>query len=282
MIEFAEDPVATALERAASLKMFPKVAMEVQSLMGRPETTLADLELAIGHDPALVGQILRYANSPFYGVSGKVSTLKRAVQVLGFREVRTAVVTLSMASLGKPDGPGRKALWGHSVLVGLVARHLGRHIREVDSQQAFVCGVMHDLGSRILLEIDEETTLGIQKRFESEDARLQAEKRSFGVDHATLGAACMKAWGLPPDECEAVAQHHDPETTTRFIEGEGPALPAFIQLCEYLAGDFDVPISTLTDRVLAHPFAKKIGLRRVNVEAGLEIACEDLDEWNVR
>ncbi len=202
--------VQSILRRADKLGLFPKVAMEIRQVTDNPRSSVLDLERAVRSDPALTAQLLRLANSPFYGLPRSVSTLTEALLVVGFEATRQLALALAMISLAKRRGPGRDALLGHSVLVASIATGLAQEVAPRWAREAYVAGLLHDLGILILLETNELQQTALMARASSSKQLAALEREAYGFDHAELTGECLKNWNLPEEICAAVRHHHEP------------------------------------------------------------------------
>jgi putative nucleotidyltransferase with HDIG domain len=182
-------------------------ALELLSLLDEPEVSASDVALRVGTDPVLAARCLRLANSPYFGLGGRVGDLNQAVVLLGISVIRALALTtaagLFVDPKRMPDG-----FWDHSVSVAAAASLLARH-RGVPVGEAFSAGLLHDVGAALLFRHDPErydvvlTAAGFD-----EGRRCALERAVFGLDHAGAGAIALGAWGLPGYLVEAVRQHH--------------------------------------------------------------------------
>ena len=177
------------VDELARLPAQPFAAMQVLRLVEDARASSADLARVIETDPALSARVMRLANSPYYGLSGKVGSASRAVVLLGFSAVRALAVSASSGLLAEEVDLGPTGFWSHSVVTAVassvVARHLGTPVAD-----AFSAGLLHDLGLAIpsLAEI----------------AELD------GMSHAEIGARALEAWRFPRAFVQAVEYHHLP------------------------------------------------------------------------
>jgi len=177
------------VDELARLPAQPFAAMQVLRLVEDARASSADLARVIETDPALSARVMRLANAPYYGLSGKVGSASRAVVLLGFSAVRALAVSASSGLLAEEVDLGPTGFWSHSVVTAVassvVARHLGTPMAD-----AFSAGLLHDLGLAIpnLAEI----------------AELD------GISHADIGARALEAWRFPRSFVRAVECHHMP------------------------------------------------------------------------
>jgi putative nucleotidyltransferase with HDIG domain len=151
-------------------------------------------------------------NSAAYGVRATVTNLQQAISYLGFNQMRNLALTASVSPLFKKDercGTYRRSmLWRHLVSVGIAARLVARRCRLPNFEDAFLAGLLHDIGivfedqhtheqfRRLIGDLREGTTL------------LEVERTHLGFDHCMLGAAVADAWHFPAPVRAAIRFHH--------------------------------------------------------------------------
>ena len=171
-------------------------------------------------DPALTAKVLKLANSAFYSFSRKVTTVQRAVVVIGFQELQILTVGAGLAEvfdLGKcpPSLDGRQ-LWIHCLAVSWIGRELALASGYSPIGEIMIAGLLHDLGKLVL-------AAHLRDDFESIDALLkngapyyQAEAQT-GLKHTTLGYWLAKRWGLPDIHAAAIRDHHAPQPEDPYL-----------------------------------------------------------------
>lgn len=237
--------IEDALKRAEQLQIFPKAALRIQQVVTQENSSFRDLEQAVSSDPALSGRLLRFANSPFYGLARKVAYLRKALMVLGYRGTRDVSLALAMTSMGKPKRPGRSEMMKHIVRTASLARGLSRYVPGMDAQVVFMAAIMHDVGTLILMEVNERAMLDLIKEHPDELERVAAEREVFGFDHAQLGEACLASWALPDFLSGAVGLHHSSDLAAHLGD-EDPRykIAALVQM----AGDAEQNLDKMTEK----------------------------------
>jgi len=228
------EALESALKKSDKLQVFPAAAARIQAVVDQPDSSLGDLEKAVSLDPTLSAQILKVANSPFFGMNRAVASLRQALFVLGFDATRDMALGLAVMSLGTSDRPLRRELWWHSVRTAAATQLITQRSRlQYEKSEAFVAGLLHDFGKLVLLEIKETTYLPLLKGlFHTAGERLRkAEIEAFGFDHAELGFTCLKRWNLPERTCERVRYHHRPLEAPEEVAGRAATI--------YLANQID-------------------------------------------
>lgn len=171
-----------------------------------------DIANAIGTDPALAAKALRIANSPIYYLEREITTLLMAVNTLGNEAIKALLMTSFFSdSVGKflQKSPQAIKLWSHSIAVGLTARELSAELGMRSREEAFVCGLLHDLGKLALFCYDPQFyqhTTGIS----DENEVIQSELLHYGYSHTQVGAIMAKRWRLPKAIADTIYYHHQP------------------------------------------------------------------------
>jgi putative nucleotidyltransferase with HDIG domain len=193
------------------LPALPAIVAELLGSLDRDDAGTKLLAEKLSHDQALTAKTLRLANSSFYGMQNKVTTIQQAIAILGFNSVRTLVIAASITGCFPMDGPGSfnfKAFWRHSVGTALCAKGLARHM-PVNQDQAFMVGLLHDIGRLVLVtrcpELFEDV---VKHRAEHDCYLLDAERAVLGIDHAAVGEALAVHWKFPVTMQRAIAEHH--------------------------------------------------------------------------
>lgn len=222
------------------------VALRLVQVLDDPHAGAAAAAAVLSADPALTARVLRVANSAYYGLSGRVSTLSFAVTVVGFDTVRSLAVVGAAGIGGKDDVPA--GFWRRSAAVAeaasLVSRRTGGGAAE-----AFSAGLLHDLGSALLWRSDRARYAAVvQEGARAGRTLALAEQREFGATGASLGADVLRSWHFPQEICDAIAGRHD--VVDRGAPGLVRALQAGVVLCD-LAEPYAAPIGPAGRATLA-------------------------------
>ncbi|MCG8605935.1 HDOD domain-containing protein [bacterium] len=212
--------LVTSVEDVSGL---PATFIKVSKTLDDPECSSKDLAAIIEKDPALTVKLLRLANSAFYGFRGRVDTVARAISIIGFKELKSVVLTISVRSIfegfGK-DGPiDMNRFWEHSMACGITCRVLASLKGKQNTESYFIAGFLHDIGRLILLEYLPQQYLEVQDMAQTDERLVhELEELVFGYNHAEVGGELVRTWGLPAPLFEAVTHHHDPSKCENFIE----------------------------------------------------------------
>lgn len=199
------------LQRGELIPPLPDLVVRLLAVLNRQDTEPEDLEQLMQNDQVLVAKMLAMVNSPFYGVSRPVTTIREAVMVLGFRGVRSLVLATSTAKFLQRDyscyGHDRKGLWLHaaSVAAGAKALALALGMQQEKAERLFVSGLLHDIGKLVLAPYFVEA----QQSVAPGESATEVERRVIGIDHTEAGALVTAKWNLAKEIQEVVKTHHD-------------------------------------------------------------------------
>jgi HD-like signal output (HDOD) protein len=204
--------IVDSIDRVASL---PDVTVRLIEAANDPRSDAFRLLKIVSHDPALVARILKLVNSSYYGLSTPVASLAQGIALLGIRTVRNLAVATSLAAMfrGGELCAGFRAsdLWTHSIAVAVAARELSQSAALSITDDAFMVGMLHDLG---LLAVHEKFPDELRRICDDAQATgrnfCELEREELGFDHPQLGGAMARHWKFPdPVRC-AIEFHHAP------------------------------------------------------------------------
>src|SRR3972149_8014217 len=188
----------------------PNVAQQILKIIGDPDTTAQKLQETIMADQALTAQILKIANSPFYGVPRAVRTLSTAIMILGYKMIRNLALTTATKAINRQFGLTEMMMWEHSIGASIASFLIAKEIRFPDPEEAFLSGLLHDVGKQILNNNESEKYMHVIERTYNEGVTFYfAEKDIFGFSHPEAGALVVKKWKLSEGLENAIKYHHD-------------------------------------------------------------------------
>jgi len=217
------------------LASLPQVLVEVVKVSADPNASASDLSRIILKDPALTAKLLRIVNSPYYGRVREVTTINQAVVTLGMRSVTAIALSASVYEMvgGLKGAVDRKRFWRHSLEVATAAKLIADDIGFEPAEEAFVAGLLHDVGMLILEASFSDEYMRIWKLVEAGESLLEVEQKSWGTDHARTGQFILDQWGLPKHIGEAASQHH--RVFTHGEKSPDLTLPQIINLANQLS-----------------------------------------------
>jgi putative nucleotidyltransferase with HDIG domain len=199
------------LNRLQDLPTLSPIVNELLSSMNQENIDVDYIAKKISCDQTLTVKTLRLANSSFYGMQHKVSSIQEAIAILGFRNVRTLITSSSIASSFSKKNLkyfNYHSFWRHSIATAVCAKELARHSK-TNQEFAFITGLIHDLGQLVLVsrypELYEKT---MEYQLQQHCDQLAAERATLGTDHCVIGKTLIRHWNFPEEMQIAVAHHH--------------------------------------------------------------------------
>ncbi len=203
------------IDKDFEMPSVPLVLMKILQILDDKTSSAQELEKLILHDPSLSARILKLANSAFYCFPNQVKTISHAIVLLGLNLVKSLAIGVNIFD-SFTRGMHKEAalinkLWMHSVGVAQLAQVIwARRNNRKESEFAFLCGLLHDLGKVVFFKND---PVHYAEIFATEKGDSDLDIRAFevdyyGTDHAALGAELAKRWGLPPQLVVVLQKHH--------------------------------------------------------------------------
>ena len=215
--------LAKLLIKVRELPPLPQSVAQILELTGSAESSAKELAGVFERDPKLTVSTLKLANSSFYGFSRKISTISHAIVCLGLDTVKNIASTSSTQDMLNNEIPAyaleKGMLCQHSIGSAVCARIIAKRIGFKESEEAYIAGLLLDIGKIILSDFAEEQFIQIIKRSKSKRVPFdRAEQEVLGFDHSQIGGRMIKRWNLPPILVDAVQYHHRPEEANRHRE----------------------------------------------------------------
>ncbi len=214
------NPLAERVARLIDdLPQLPSVAQEAMALLADATTEPEALEQVLARDPALSLRVLRLANSAYYRRSREIRSLSAAIVFLGFRTLKTLIMSSAVHRVLAGTGRLAQPLWLHSYGAGLACREWVRRVHPPgvsDPDEAFLAGLFHDVGKGVI-------AVRFPRLYEGTPG-AQGEVEALGFDHAELGRLLLERWDLPMGLAEAVGGHHAPAEGLPAVAALGDAM----------------------------------------------------------
>ena len=201
-----EDVILSSCEIPA----MPNVTQQILMMMSDPDTNAEQLQKVILTDQALTARILKIANSPFYGVPRTIRTLSTAIMILGYRMIRNIVLAIVTRSINRKAGLIETMMWEHSTGVSTASFMIAKEIQFPDPEEAFLAGLLHDIGKQIINNYDPERYMHVIDRTYNENlSYYSVEEEIFGFSHPEVGALVIRKWKLSEELESAIRFHHE-------------------------------------------------------------------------
>lgn len=214
------------------MPVLPERMNKIMEIVEDPDSTVEDLEREILKDQSLTSKVLKLANSTHYGYARKINTISKATILLGFQTIKSIALasTVNKFLVGELKGYAleKNELWNQSQTCAIISRYIAKNIGKVEPEQAYIAGLLRDIGKTILNHYVENEYEKIVEMVETENKSfLDAERELFGFDHAQVGGKVAEKWNFPKDLVEAIKYHHTPEVTE-----ENPKLVSIVHIAD--------------------------------------------------
>lgn len=214
--DFGQDKLKKIMALADELPPMPHVAGKALEILNNPDNSLQKLSEVLEQDPSLLAMIIKVSNSALYSTGQEITNLQTAVAKLGLTIIRSLVLTAATRTLFPVDNPKIKELstplWRHAKSCGIAARVIAKHSGYGDPEEAFVGGLLHDIGKlAILLNYPDEYEHIEQEMLKTATPSSISEKQLLGFNHTDLGQMLTEKWHLPKSLQTCVHYHHKPE-----------------------------------------------------------------------
>ena len=210
-----EELKSRIIQSIKDLPPMPQVVIELQHLISDSNSDISQLTAIIETDQAIAAKVLQMANSAYYGMSGKISTILQASILLGYQTLGEIVTMAGTADILSGSMPGygydSQELWKHSLAVAFSAKMIAELKNEDLIHEAHTAGLIHDVGKiildrHILENMDQISIYMVQE----EKTFLEAERYIFGFDHGEIASELCRTWKIPEKISLAIRCHHQP------------------------------------------------------------------------
>lgn len=219
--------------RLGDLASLPAIAQQVLIIANKPDASIDEMQSVIEQDPALTIRILKTVNSAYYGLQNEIADLKSAIVHLGITPVRNLAMTVVVAKhFSRPHSIGEidpQRLWDHSVCVAAAARKLATLCPHVEPEEAYLAGLIHDIGLSVVGQYLDQQSARIMVRFKTGRDWLEAEREILSFGHTDLGAYLAMRSGFPDRMWKSVLYHHEPHDAAEEVQ----RLVSLVMLANY-------------------------------------------------
>lgn len=212
---------------------------KVLEICSKAEASPNELNKVIALDPVLTGQVLKLINSAYYSLVNKVTSLTRAITMLGLNTVKN--MALSTAIIRTVSGAKKtkilptKKFWAHSISVGVSAKLLAgaKDIPLMEREEYFISGLLHDLGK---VPFDDDYIHVLSKAKREQIPLIEAERELMGIDHQEVGLMIAEKWKLNKAISSCIGNHHDLDK----LEEKYQRQAAFVALGNVYSDIYDI------------------------------------------
>ena len=203
------------INKMKEIKSFPQFVVETLRKLNDPTSSASDVAVSLSRDEGLVLRTLKLANSAAYGMSRNISDVSEAIALLGYKNTSNIVLAATVYSIMDKGLNGyaldRGELWRHSLTAAYAARYIAQETKKIPPEEAYVGGLLHDIGKVVLNDyVHFGYGLIIEEVEEKGISFTEAEQKIIGFDHCAVGSLLVERWNLPKGYCHSTLLHHNP------------------------------------------------------------------------
>ena len=202
--------------KISKLPSLPTVVAELIRVINHPNSSANDAERLLANDVSLSGQILKLANSSYYGIPQTIASVRNAVVLLGFNTIKSLILSSGIISQFPSNDPhslfNKKIFWYHSVEVAIIAKSLVTKLNlKLDNDTMFTAGLLHDIGKLVLEKLYPIEYPEVLRKINEEYTPWQmAEGDTIELEHPLTGSVLLETWGVPIAVRDPIIYHLNP------------------------------------------------------------------------
>ena len=259
------------MRHVQEFRTIPVLLKRLLEALGNPCLSLGDIAAFVSKDQALAARLLKTANSPFFGMSRKISSIQQALVLLGINTAKSLLLGVTLFH----NLRGMEGLWAHSVGTASVAAVMARRQALANHAEVFTAGLLHDVGKVFLAaKFPPEYRRALSLTQERGTLIVDAERETFDATHAEAASWALEHWHLPAQLIQAIRYHHEPFFATMWCTET-----AVVHVADILTrargfgsgGDALVPL-------IDNTVWKQLRLSKAEIEAILSESEETLEE----
>lgn len=203
--------------RGMSIPVQPQIMVDLQMEQAMPEPDINEIARLISRDVAISGRVLKAVNSPFFGLRNKITSIQKAVILLGINSVINIVNAIAVhnelcnnENLSEEEINDMNHFWDTAQDVALTAATIAKQIGFISPDEAYTLGLFHNAGIPLLMSKFSDYRDTMHVSYKGNEKRLiDTENNLINTNHAVIGFYIAKSWKLSPSICEAIQQHHN-------------------------------------------------------------------------
>jgi len=221
----------------------PQILVDLQMEQVLPEPDIRRIAKLISQDVGLSGTMLKFVNSPFYGLANKITSIEQAVSLLGINSVIN--ILNGLAIKGEMSDENIVALtkfWDTATDIAMVCATIAKKVGYRNADEAYAMGLFHNAGIPLMIQRFKNYLEIAEMSYGSDVERVvDVENKHFNSNHCVVGYYTAKSWNLPAAICEAIASHHDTGAIFNQKDGKNQnkkTLIAILKIAEHICGNY--------------------------------------------
>lgn len=223
----------------------PQILVDLQIEQVMPDPDMRQIARLISHDVGLSGTMLKFVNSPFFGLANKITSIEQAVSLLGLNSVINILNGLSIkGEMSDEKIQAMTRFWDTANDIAMVCATVAKQIGFNSPDEAYAMGLFHNSGIPLMmLRFNNYLSVMEEGYAETEKRIIDVENKVFNTNHAVVGYYTAKSWNLPLTICDVIAEHHNAESVFGNKDGksqEKKTLLAILKIAEHICGNYTI------------------------------------------
>ena len=223
----------------------PQILVDLQIEQIMPDPDLDQIAALIRRDVGLTGTMLKVVNSPFYGLTNKITSVSQAVSLIGLDSVINIINGVSIKSeMSDETITSMNRFWDTANDIAMIATNVAQQVGYQKPDLAYLLGLFHNAGVPLLMNRFDQYLDVVEQSYQDRTERIiDIENALLKTNHAVVGYYIAKSWNLPKILCDAIGEHHN---CKRYfvdqypIESEAKTLLAILKISEHVCGSFKI------------------------------------------
>lgn len=273
--ELSEDQIKHVLQ-GIKVPPQPQIMVDLQMEQAMPDPDIGRIAQLISKDVGLAGTILKIVNSPFFGLSNKITSVEQAVNLLSFNSIINIVNGLTIRSeMTDEDIIALNKFWDSANDISMVAATIAKEIGYKNHDEAYLLGLFHNCGIPLMVQrfgVDDYFKTLHEAYGDHPERITDVENAKYQTNHAVVGYYTAKAWNMPAHLCSAIAEHHNLKQLFQdktSSDNEKKNLIAILKIADHICGSCQILGSQSVDyewQKYATDILEYVGLGMYDVE----------------
>ncbi len=221
------------IDKIKDIPAMPNVIVKALGIIKDGQSGTKELGEIMSYDQALTSQVLKLVNSAYYGFAQEITSVSKALALLGMSQTRNIIITVAMKPMLTSNG-GRE-MWKHSLRCAVACEYLADKVVVADSSDAFTIGFLHDIGKILLNICNVSAYHRVKEMVKNGEDIIEAENSVFMTNHADIGFLLAKKWKLSVLLANCIKYHHDP------LASSMPEITTLVYLANAISHDEIAP-----------------------------------------
>jgi HD-like signal output (HDOD) protein len=222
----------------------PQIMVDLQMEQVMPDPDIDRIAQLISQDVGLAGTVLKVVNSPFYGLSNKITSIQQAVGILGMNSVVNIVNGISIkSSMSDEKIKALTRFWDTAMDIAMTSATLAKNVGYNYPDNAYTLGLFHNCGVPLLMSrFDNYMEIMVESYSGNHNRVIDFENTQLNTNHAVIGYYTAKSWNLPKLLCEIIAEHHNCKRlfSAATVENDKTTLTSILKMAEHICGTYKI------------------------------------------